>query len=207
MLHARDLEKKQVADQAIIFRPSLIITPVNSLPWYASLFTGESSLWVQDPIHRIEHDIRMRAVGYQPAHRAASDGWTDCADLDVLRSIIVTWRWTWDLDVQKSTLEATHTPRLLTLPHGRLDVNLDTADTRNQSLLSMTSKWHAHRMQYPNSRGFQHRSILRHIELSDKDMSCIKLNIVDNAQGDEADFVIYDMVTTLELLLLVFPCC
>ena len=42
-------------------------------------------------------------------------------------------------------------------------------------------------------------------ELSDKDMSRIKLSIVDNAQGDEDDLFIYDVVTTLELPLLVFP--
>lgn len=43
------------------------------------------------------------------------------------------------------------------------------------------------------------------LELSDKDLSRIKLSTVDNAQEDEADFFIYDLVTTLELLLLVFP--
>ena len=34
------------------------------------------------------------------------------------------------------------------------------------------------------------------LKLSDGDISRIKLKTVDNAQGDEADFVSYDMVTT-----------
>ena len=34
------------------------------------------------------------------------------------------------------------------------------------------------------------------LKLSDGDISRIKLKTVDNAQGDEADFVIYDMATT-----------
>jgi len=34
------------------------------------------------------------------------------------------------------------------------------------------------------------------LKLSDEDISRIKLKTVDNAQGDEADFVIYDVVTT-----------
>ena len=42
------------------------------------------------------------------------------------------------------------------------------------------------------------------MELSDKDLSRIKLSTVDNAHGDEAGFVIHDIFMTLELLLLVF---
>ena len=68
-----------------------------------------------------------------------------------------------------------------------------------------------HRMRDLDKCGLQLGRILPPIELSDKDMSRIKPSIADNAQGDEADFVSYNMVTTLQLLLPVFPyrslCC